>query len=243
MSEWTLRLIILVVGAILLAAIYFLGQPRRNGEGGRATRSRRREPEFDDLPSLHVGDESQDDDQIDFESSQESYAEADDEASRSERKRAAPRIPADYDKVVVLHVAAREGEQLAGSDLVVAAEKAGLSFDSPGVFFRMEESQPEQPPIFSVASMIKPGTFDLRSIETLRTPGVTFIMTLPGPLSALDAWDVMLPTAQRMAELLDAQLLDDERNALGRQGIAHMRDQLRAWDRRQSDADLFGPRQ
>ncbi|MEZ5461800.1 cell division protein ZipA C-terminal FtsZ-binding domain-containing protein [Dokdonella sp.] len=42
----------------------------------------------------------------------------------------------------------------------------------------------------------------------------------------------MLPTAQRLAELLDANLQDEKHGALGRQGIAHIRDQLRAWDRK-----------
>ena len=52
-----------------------------------------------------------------------------------------------------------------------------------------------------------------------------------GPLPALDAWDTLLPTAQRMAELLDAVLLDEQRNPLGRQRIANIRDELRAFDR------------
>jgi cell division protein ZipA len=44
-------------------------------------------------------------------------------------------------------------------------------------------------------------------------------------------WDTLLPTAQRMAELLDGVLLDSERNALGRQRVANIRDELRAYDR------------
>ena len=78
---------------------------------------------------------------------------------------------------------------------------------------------------------MQPGHFDLRTIKDLKTPGISFFMTLSGPLAALDAWDTMLPTAQRMAELLDAVLLDEERNALGRQRIANIRDELRAYDR------------
>jgi cell division protein ZipA len=79
--------------------------------------------------------------------------------------------------------------------------------------------------------MVKPGSFDLTRVQELHTPGISFFMTLPAPMSALDAWDAMLPTAQRMAELLDALVLDEERNALGRQRIAHIRDELRAYDR------------
>ena len=84
-----------------------------------------------------------------------------------------------------------------------------------------------------MANMVKPGSFDMTQIESLRTPGVSFFMTLPGPMSALDAWEAMLPTAQRLAELLDGRVLDEGRNALGRQRIAHLRDELRAWDRKQ----------
>jgi cell division protein ZipA len=126
---------------------------------------------------------------------------------------------------------ARDGGFFTGADLVVAAEKAGLEFGDMGIYHRLLDGKRELGPIFSVANMLKPGNFDLSRLDTLRTPGLSFFMTLPGPLSALDAWDAMLPTAQRLAELLDSQVLDEERNALGRQRIAHIRDELRGWDR------------
>ena len=67
--------------------------------------------------------------------------------------------------------------------------------------------------------------------HVLDDPAIAFFLTLPAPVSALDAWEKMLPTAQRMAELLDGVLLDEQRNALGRQRVAHIRDELRAYDR------------
>ncbi|MBB5356889.1 cell division protein ZipA [Rhodanobacter sp. ANJX3] len=135
------------------------------------------------------------------------------------------------ERIVTLFVVAREGEHFNGPNLVVAAEKAGLEFGDMGIYHRLLEGKRELGPIFSVANMLKPGNFDLVRLDALRTPGVSFFMTLPGPLCALDAWDAMLPTAQRLAELLDGHVLDEERNALGRQRIAHIRDQLRGWDR------------
>ena len=135
------------------------------------------------------------------------------------------------ERIVTLFVMAREGSHFNGSDLIVAAEKAGLEFGDMGIYHRLVDGKRELGPIFSVANMLKPGSFDLSRLDTLRTPGLSFFMTLPAPLSALDAWDTMLPTAQRMAELLDGQVLDEERNALGRQRIAHIRDELRGWDR------------
>ncbi|WEN13740.1 cell division protein ZipA [Rhodanobacter sp. AS-Z3] len=148
---------------------------------------------------------------------------------RSEVGRRPAQLP--VERIVTLFVVAREGGRFHGPDLIVAAEKAGLEFGDMGIYHRLVDGKRELGPLFSVANMLKPGNFDLSRLEDLRTPGVSFFMTLPAPLPALDAWDAMLPTAQRLAELLDGLVLDEERNALGRQGIAHIRDQLRGWDR------------
>ncbi len=148
---------------------------------------------------------------------------------RSDLGRRPAQLP--VERIVTLFVVAREGGHFNGPDLVVAAEKAGLEFGDMGIYHRLVDGKRELGPIFSVANMLKPGNFDLGRLDTLHTPGVSFFMTLPAPLPALDAWDAMLPTAQRLAELLDGQVLDEERNALGRQRIAHIRDQLRGWDR------------
>lgn len=137
------------------------------------------------------------------------------------------------DRIVTLYVSARADETFNGSDLVVAAEKAGLQFGDMNIFHRMVPSKFDKGPVFSMATMTKPGNFDMKHIAELATPGITLFMTLPGPMSALDAWDTMLPTAQRMAELLDGVVLDEQRHVLGRQRIAHLRDELRGWDRQQ----------
>jgi cell division protein ZipA len=148
---------------------------------------------------------------------------------RSDLGRRPAQMP--VERIVTLFVVAREGGHFNGTDLVVAAEKAGLEFGDMGIYHRLVDGKRELGPICSVANMLKPGNFDMARLDTLHTPGVSFFMTLPAPLPALDAWDAMLPTAQRLAELLDGHVLDEERNALGRQGIAHIRDQLRGWDR------------
>lgn len=161
----------------------------------------------------------------------ESTDEDQEEEPLHEASRVGARPTPEFDKVVSLIVAARAGTLLHGGDILVAAEKAGLVFGDMQIFHRMPEGRPEAGPIFSVANVVKPGNFDLRQPDRTQTPGVTFFMTLPGPLPALDAWETMLPAAQRFAELLDAVVLDDERNALGRQRVQFLRDELRAYDR------------
>jgi cell division protein ZipA len=222
-----------IAGALILVAIAVFGRPRKPEQGKRTGEDRphkRREPVLGEDSS-----ETEDplEQVIDAELSELArHLGEEDEDPAEEAPAVGRRDPdAQVDRIVTLFVAAREGELLDGAAIVVAAEKAGLVYGDMAIFHRLADAKPEGAPVFSVASMVKPGSFDLRNVHDIRTPGLTFFMTLPGPLPALDAWETLLPTAQRMAELLDAVVLDEERNALGRQRIAHLRDELRAYDR------------
>jgi cell division protein ZipA len=234
-----IALIVAVAGIVLIALVYFFGQPRKPGQGRRlfGRRAERREPGLsDDEAVSNHADLVRELERLDRGLSPEAPVA---EGATAEPARAA-RVP-DFDKIVSLHVAAREGHLIHGADLVVAAEKAGLRFGEMSIFHRMVDGRPEQGPVFSVANMVKPGTFDLRDLDRLTTPGLSFFLALPGPLSGLDSWDTMLPAAQRMAELLDAVVLDEQRNALGRQRIAHIREDLRRYDRKR-EGEVVGAR-
>jgi cell division protein ZipA len=137
------------------------------------------------------------------------------------------------DRIVTLFVHARPGNVMRGPDVVVAAEKVGLVYGDMGIYHRLVDGKEAEGPIFSMANIAKPGNFDLRQLGALETPGLSFFMTLPGPLSALDAWNSMLPVAQRVAQLLDAELLDESRNPLVEQTVAYIRNEMRQYDRDQ----------
>jgi cell division protein ZipA len=232
LSATELRVIVAVVGVIVLALIYFFGRPRKPGQGERRAAKRAEDERIEPTLGSDVGEPKQGELDVSL------RAELD-RLGQSGAARPSPRSPVGartgqkIERIVTLYVASRAERPMAGSDIVVAAEKAGLEFGDMGIFHRLVSGKAEEGPVFSMANMVKPGSFDMSRLEELRTPGVTLFMTLPGPLPALDAWEMLLPTAQRLAELLDASVLDEERNALGRQRIAHLRDELRAWDRRQ----------
>ncbi len=145
--------------------------------------------------------------------------------------------PERYERIVCLHVMAREDHPFEGRELVVAAEKVSLVHGDRGIYHRYIDRHHADPPIFSMINRVQPGHFDLSKLDELKTPGVSFFMLLPGPLSALDAWERMLPAAQRFAELLDGRLLDAEENPLNRQRSAHLKDELRTWDREQAQRE------
>jgi len=227
-----LRIGILLAGALLMLAIWYFGSRPRKEQQGRRRKSpaqpvsaaARREPQLGDEPAAGAGDVAA----VATEASQPELGLEEPAGTGSTLGR---REIQDFDKIVSLYVAARAGSTLRGEDIVVAAEKTGMVFGHMNVFHRLLEGHPERGPVFSMASIIKPGSFDMATIRELETPAIAFFLTLPAPVPALDAWEKMLPTVQRMAELLDGVVLDDSRNALGRQRIAHIRDDLRAYDR------------
>ncbi len=229
---------LLLAGIVVLVLIYVFGRPRRPEQGERrvpraAERDERIEPTFGEAFGEAAPAQGELDMRLDDEA-----APAIDVRAPQLRSAVGVRPDQPIERIVTLFVATRDGSLLRGADIVVAAEKAGLEFGDMGIFHRLVLGKKVEGPVFSMASMVKPGSFDMAHLETVETPGVTLFMTLPGPLPALDAWEMLLPTAQRLAELLDAQVLDEGRNALGRQRIAHVRDELRAWDRQQERTQI-----
>ena len=250
MSDTTLlRIAIAIAGLILIGAIVFFGRPRKQGQGKRASPKRvpresvadafapRTEPTLGDSALAGGIDDNYDERATQAELS----LDAENTAASAINSDLGKRTDESFEKIVTLYLAARAGAKLSGPDIVVAAEKAGLSYGHMGVFHRLIDNHPERGPVFSVANIMKPGSFDMANIQAMETPAIAFFLTLPAPTPALDAWETMLPTAQRMAELLDGVVLDESRNALGRQRIAHIRDELRAYDRQREAPPLTKP--
>jgi len=241
MTATELRIVLLILGAVVLAVIYWYGGPARRASAAARVEGRREpvlgadnqsrpftsadEPwhhdgAIDELPTIQIDGLSETPEQ------------------GMHEPRLGQREPKQHDRIISLYVVAHDGYTLHGPDMLVAAEKAGLVHGDLGIFHRMVDSKPDLGPIFSMANMVRPGVFDLGQIDQFSTPGVVVFLTLPGPLSALDAWDTMLPAAQRFSDLLGAQLLDDQRTPLGRQRIAALRDELRAYDRKREQLQI-----
>jgi cell division protein ZipA len=80
--------------------------------------------------------------------------------------------------------------------------------------------------LFSMASMFKPGHFDLAQMQEFRTQGLTLFMTVPCVYSPLEVFDKMVATAKGFCRMLGGKLLDHDRRPLTDQGLAHIRTQI-----------------
>jgi len=149
-----------------------------------------------------------------------------------------PRKPAGPppEKIVTLFLMARDNHVIGGAELLQAALKTGMEFGDLNIFHRQQEGMEQ--PIFSMANAMKPGYFDKDEWNTLETTGLALFLTLPGPVLALDAWDSMLASGRRMAEILNAELHDEDHAAFTRHTEARVREDMRAYDRNRARRTL-----
>ncbi|MCF1428407.1 MAG: cell division protein ZipA [Shewanella sp.] len=113
--------------------------------------------------------------------------------------------------VLVLHVCAREGEELAGAELLPCLLTLNFKFGEMNIFHRHEDNAGTGKVLFSMANMVKPGVFDPDSMEQFTTQGVALFMTLPGHGDSLRNFSIMLNSAFQLADDLGAEVLDDRR--------------------------------
>lgn len=145
-------------------------------------------------------------------------------ADPSEQPPSAPKD--DAPTILALHLIAAE-KPIDGQALFQAAAEAGLEFGDMDIFHCTVAH--EEQPIFSMANMVKPGTFDLSQLEYFTTPGVVMFLQLPGPDVPMAAFDTFLAVGQHMSERLGVTLCDGRRRPLNEDEISAMRAQVTAY--------------
>jgi hypothetical protein len=83
----------------------------------------------------------------------------------------------------------------------------------------------------SVSPACSSRALSIRRDGQARYPGVALFTVLPGPVSALDALEDLLVTSRALAVQLGGTVLDEKGAPLSLQRIAHMRDDVLAFER------------
>ncbi len=129
------------------------------------------------------------------------------------------------EKLVTIHVAAQRDQRFFGNDLKALFDQHGYRFGRMSLYHCTLEGDR----VFSIANMVKPGTFDEETLDKFATPGITLFMRLPIELDADVAFDFLIREAKELAEELGGQLRDENRNPLSEQTIQHMRDDIQQY--------------
>jgi len=133
------------------------------------------------------------------------------------------------EEVFALHVMAPRDAPFAGPDLLVAFDAAGLRWGEMEIYHHPGRDGSGR--LYSLANMVKPGTFNPRHMGDFTSPGLALFMGLPGPAEPMAAFDTMLAGARGLAVRLGGEVRDDRRNVLTQQTIQSYRDRIAEFER------------
>jgi len=128
-------------------------------------------------------------------------------------------------KIVTLRLIARDGGAFRGDELILSLRGIGLRHGKFGIFHR-HDGNDEERTIFSAASLVEPGSFDLANIKEQKIPGISVFLVLPGPVDGVEAFDLMMTAARALAQTLNAELLDESGSTLSIQRERYMREEI-----------------
>ena len=248
MDSTLLRMILLALGILVLVGMYFWETKHRNK---RPLQAKRREmPELGDLEREPTQAEDsgwryRDDepDNIDTELEKLSLKvneEAEDPITTAPMKAtdnegaqqelfgfsAQEESPVDVpNKIVQINLIAKQGDKYSGPAILAACKEVGLIAGDMQIFHRYA-SDARKKVQFSMASLVEPGVFPLKSMDGFSTPGLVLFCQLPGPGDSLAIFSDMLYTAQRLLATLGGELRDETHSALTKQTIEHIRSQI-----------------
>lgn len=125
-------------------------------------------------------------------------------------------------KIIALRLAATS-DRYAGQQLREALEAESLQYGKYNVFHRLHDDGVS---IFSVASMVEPGTFDLEQMSTTRYPGATLFAQLPGPVAGVQALHELVACGKRLQQSLGGTLQDERGVPLTVHRIERLRQEI-----------------
>ncbi len=128
-------------------------------------------------------------------------------------------------KIVTLRLVARNRGSFPGDELVLSMRGIGLRRGKFGIFHRFDGDE-DSAVIFSAASLVEPGHFDIEDIKEQEFPGISLFLVLPGPIEGVDAFDLMIAAARTLAKSLNGVLVDESGSTLSIQRERYMREEI-----------------
>jgi len=202
-----LRWLLLLFGALAIAGIYLYSRRERDKPPQEQAAAPRRTLTLDD------------------ETNESGAPEADRAAAEMDADAASETSDQTPQKIVTLRLVARNKGAFRGDELILSLRGIGMRSGKFGIYHRCDGND-ESRIIFSAASLVEPGSFDLANIKEQEIPGISLFIVLPGPIDGAEGFDMMIAAARTLAQSLDAELLDESGSTLSVQRERYMREDI-----------------
>ena len=239
LDSQTLRWMLGVVGAIIIAAVYiwgryknkvldFVNQRGEFDELGLGDDRPRKQPQPKPQPIRTSGGiaaipDAKPKASMDELDDNEYFSLDDNAASALET---APRTaPLGAPFLIQISVVANDDEFFDGEELRDALADLRLIHGDMGIYHRYDRDL--RNPLFSVASLVEPGTFPVQDMANFYCPGVVLFFQPPQVDDPIAVFDDLVTTCHELALRLNGLEWDEKRQPLSYEKIARMRARLR----------------
>jgi len=238
----TLRILLGVIGAIIIIAVYVWGrykskvldfilqrgeydelgldekpksQPKPITTTGGISAKKTEEPpmSFDDI---------EDNEYFSLQESAEPAPAEEEEAPPAETRRAAP-LGAPF--LIQISIVAYDDGYFDGAELRDSLEDNRLIYGDMGIYHRYDRDL--RTPVFSVASLMEPGTFPIKDMENFYCPGIVLFFQPPQVDDPLAVFDDLVTTCHDLSVRLGGEEWDEKRQPLTHEKIQQMRERLK----------------
>ncbi len=194
-----LRWLLLLFGLAVVVGVYFYSRKERENSQDTGVSPGPDQPEQDiERQAPSFGDEP---------------AESDDEEPEPDQR------------IITLRIIAGSSGAFSGEELVLTLRGIGMRLGKYGIFHQYDGAD-ESKIVYSAASLVEPGSFDLENINAQQIPGISMFMVLPSVIEGTQAFDLMMTAARTLSQSLRAELLDESGSTLSIQRERYLREEI-----------------
>ncbi len=135
----------------------------------------------------------------------------------------------DLNDYIILQLMAPKQRPYRGYELIQTLSSAGFHYGKMNIFHYYADPIEKQEHLFSLASAIEPGTFDLDHIGEINCPGLCLFMSIRKVNAARSTFELMLETAQILVQDLGGTLCDKQLRPLTTDDLSLYYSQLHSY--------------
>lgn len=143
-----------------------------------------------------------------------------------EETRVAAPVAADRPEYFVVVYVTAVGQPFTGQRLLECLVDNNMQFGEMSIFHRHGSGEFTE---FSLVNAVEPGTFDMNTIDSLKTPAVSLFMRVHEQPEPVRVFDEMISVAESLANELGGEVKDETRSVLTPQTVEHGREKIRAY--------------
>ena len=233
MEESSLRWVLLVVGIVILAAIYLFDVLQKRSRRDEADSDRFFTEEKIEPSLIQTIDDTATEEALAkeipagvFDNDREGMESVTAKASLDSQAEDLAVPVAEQASVIQLAVLAKQGEAMSGVDLVTAFTEVELEFGDMGIFHCYKRLDGVENQLFHVANLLEPGTFPVGSMSDFQSTGIILFFQVSDLIDPHEAFDSMLNTARELSQRFSARLVDETMEELSLDKIADIQTRL-----------------